>query len=139
MFVSFKLRKERDMARIQALLDLSNYSLKAMYISLFLLLAAGVTAGFMGHHWGKGWIWASFGILKGMTVAIYAFATPYYARVRKAAGLPYFQGFRGRPAEPAASPEELAGLLRSFWPHLIAGLGVGGLLVILWLMMFKPF
>ena len=36
-------------------------------------------------------------------------------------------------------PEELDALLRSPHPFVLTVIGVGGLTVILWLMMFKPF
>ena len=46
--VAFRLRKERDLERVRALLDLSSSTISALYISLLVLLAAGIWAGFLG-------------------------------------------------------------------------------------------
>ena len=40
MFVALKLRKERDLERVKALLEVSSSSVIVMYVSLLLLLAA---------------------------------------------------------------------------------------------------
>ena len=57
--VAIKLRSEREIPRIQALLDLSQASTNGMYGSIFVLLGAGITAAFIAGLWGKGWIWAA--------------------------------------------------------------------------------
>ena len=46
--VSLKLRGERDLERVRALLQPSGLSLYASYPSLLLLLVTGIVAGFMG-------------------------------------------------------------------------------------------
>jgi len=48
---SFRLRQESDPKRLQALLDLSGSTYSLMYLSLLVLLAAGVTLGFLGSWW----------------------------------------------------------------------------------------
>ncbi len=88
MVVAFRLRNQRDRSRIAELLGVSGMSVGLMYIGLLVLLAAGITAGFMGNHWGRGWIWASLGVLVTVVAAMYAIATPYYGRMRAAAGIP---------------------------------------------------
>lgn len=140
VFVSFKLRGEREPERVRAFLDLSGASLLVMYGSLALLLVTGIVAGFMGHWWGKVWIWASLGLLVVMWGLMGWLGTMYYDRVRKAVGLHPTQGGRKNEPPPSeATPEALDALLTSWRPVLLAAIGVGGLLVILWLMMFKPF
>jgi NADH:ubiquinone oxidoreductase subunit 2 (subunit N) len=138
-FVAFRLRAERNLERIRTLLDLSVFSYNFMYLSLLALLAAGVIAGFMGRWWRMGWIWAALGVLVVVSVLMSVVGSLYYHRVRQAVGLPY-RGSRGLqpPAEPA-SPGEIDALLRSSRPAWLAAIGGGGLAVILWLMMFKPF
>ena len=54
--VAFALRRERNLERLRALLDLSSGSFNVMYLSLLVLLAAGIVAGFMQKWWGQGWI-----------------------------------------------------------------------------------
>ena len=126
--VAIRLRHERDPARCRAILDLSKSTRPWMYVSLLVLIAAGVVRGFQLHAWSQGWIWAALGLLMAMLLAAFPLAVPYYIRVRRAV------------AEGAdTSPDELAGLLGSPRPLVILWVETAGLLAILWLMVFKPF
>ena len=87
MIAAFRLRSERDRARQAALLELSQIGIGTMYVGLIVLLAAGILAGIMGSHWGRGWIWVALGTLVVVMVVMYVAATPYYGRMRAAAGL----------------------------------------------------
>lgn len=138
--VALKLRRERDLERIRALLDLSAASLGALYGSLLVLLAGGIVAGFVGDWWGQGWIWTAIGVLVALIVAMYALASTYYTRLREAAGIQtYEQRKKGIEPGPPAPPQELEAILGSARPLVISGIGFAGLLVILWLMVLKPF
>jgi uncharacterized membrane protein len=65
-------------------------------------------------------------------VAMYFLASRYFRRIGDAVGT--------RPSgAPMASDEELDELLRSRRATAIAVLGYGAVLVILWLMLLKPF
>ena len=70
--VTFALRRQREVERVRVLLDLSRGVTMVANVSLLVLLAAGITAGFMGNWWGQGWIWASLGlfILIGVTMTL---------------------------------------------------------------------
>jgi uncharacterized membrane protein len=126
--VAMSLRKERDPAKIRALLGLSRSTRPWMYVSLLLLIAAGVVAGFQGHWWDEGWIWTALILLIAMLVAAFPLAVPYYVRVRRAV------------AEDADTPsDELDTLLLSPRPIVIAVVETAGLVVIVWLMVLKPF
>ena len=62
-----------------------------------------------------------------------------YNKVRRALGLRVmFQSKRERKAPPP-KPEEVPGFLAAARPMLAAGIGMGGIAIVLWLMMFKPF
>lgn len=128
----FRLRKERDRDKISALSSLSASTIGPMYISLGVILAAGVIAGFQGGWWGQGWIWAALAILVIVAGLMFPLGTLYYRKVRAAEQIDEF-------GEHEISNEELEMLLKSSRPWLLAALGFGSLLVILWLMMFKPF
>ncbi|MDQ3932593.1 MAG: DUF4191 domain-containing protein [Actinomycetota bacterium] len=134
--VTFQLRKERDPARIEALLQLSRGSLAAFYVGLAVLTTAGIILGFIpgspGTWWGQGWIWTALALLIAVSGAMIALARPYYRRLERAV-----QAWIGGSA--AVSEAEIAQLLTSRRPLVIAGLGFGGLLAILWLMVLKPF
>lgn len=137
--VAFRLKNERNLERVRALLDLSSGSLSVMYGSVLLLLIAGVVAGFVGNWWGSGWIWVSLGLLIAVAVAMFLLGSKFYSQIRQAAGLPYFDGKAAHPAEEPVSDEQLARLLNSGNPVLLFALGGGALVVILGLMVFKPF
>lgn len=135
--VAFQLRGERDRARITALLDLSSYSLFLLYGALLVLLAAGILAGFMGGWWAQLWIWVALGLVVVISFSMYVMASPYYAGLRRGLGLKAY-GDAKTPAEPL-SDDELARLLSSPRPWWMAAIGTVGLLIIIWLMRFKPF
>lgn len=139
MFVVFQVRKERDRGRLAALLDLSGWSLAAAGIGLLVLLLSGILAGIVLGSFGRWWIWISLVLL----VVIGGLMTPvggkYLTLIRIALG----QRTRAlKPADPdpvPASDAELESLLVSRAPETLLLLGAGGFLVILWLMMFRPF
>jgi hypothetical protein len=136
--VALKLRSELDIPRVQALLDLSRFVANGMYGSIFVLLIAGVTAAFIAGLWGKGWIWAAIVLLILMFAAMFARASTWFRDLSRAAGHAYETGKGARPAE---RPDALmlATLTASSRPIEIAAIGYGGLVVILWLMVMKPF
>jgi len=130
--VAFRVRGERDPQRIMALLELSAWSTGLMYGGILLLLAGGVIAGFMGNWWGSGWIWVSLGTLIAVMVAMYGVATGYYKRLRLIVGAM-------AEGSQAVSEPRLAELLEGPRPWVLALIGFGGILFILYLMLFKPF
>lgn len=134
--VAFKVREERDPQRILALLQLSTWSLWLFYIGVLLLLGAGIWAGFTpgipGSWWGSGWIWTALIIFVLTMFAMYALASNYYGRLRTIA--------EARVAgSQAVTDEQLAEVLRGPRPWILAIIGFGSLLFILYLMLFKPF
>jgi hypothetical protein len=137
--VSFRVRVERNLERLRALLELSSASYGIMYGGLVLLLLAGIIAGFAGKWWGKGWIWLSLILLIVETGAMSGLGSSFYNRARKAVGSPYRAGRGIHPADPPASPEEIDTLLQAGKPVLLTAIGAVGIVIIAWLMMFKPF
>ena len=137
--VSMRLRTERDPTRIRALLDLSSSSTGALYGGLLLLLAGGIAAGFAGGYWGRGWIWLSLGLLIAITVAMYPLGSLFYGRVRNAVGLKSYRDPKDAPPPDPVSPAELDALLSSSRPIALMAIGGLGLLVIVFLMIGKPF
>ena len=130
--VALRVRKETDRTRIAVLLQTSGSSLLGMYVSLAWLVAFGVVAGIPGGFWNDGWFWISVGLLVVVVLEMYAVARPYYQRVKEAVGV--------RPSGvPRRSDEELAEILRSPVAVWNAVFGFAALLVITWLMIFKPF
>lgn len=129
--VLFRLRSERDPARVAGLLELSGSSIRAFYASLAVLVAAGVVAGFLGHWWSQGWIWAAVVVLVLTSLAMYGMARPYYRRVAFVA-----RAIAG--GSKAVSGTQFDDMLRSRRPVTVAVIGFVGLAGILYLMLFKP-
>lgn len=137
--VAFALKQERNADRIRALLDLSVWSYIGTYVGLLTLLLTGIAAGFMSNAWGRGWIWAALVLLIALFAVMGIFGSNYYGKVRTAVGLQPYRRTSQVTLGPVATEAELAVLLNTNRPLLLTAIGVGGLLVILWLMMFKPF
>lgn len=137
--VAFRLRKERDPARIKVLLELSYFWVGIVHLFMFAVIVTGVVMGFLGRWWGAWWLWASIGVLVGLWVAMSILGTRFYDRLRRGVGADPFYGAKKAAPSAPVSQEELEALLSSPRPVLLAVLGIGGLLLILWLMMFKPF
>jgi plastocyanin/uncharacterized membrane protein len=130
-YVTLRLPKERDPARVSQLLELSASSVGFMWNSIGLLLIGGIAAGFTGQFWGQGWIWAAIVILVVVTGAMYAMGTTWAKRLRTISGAMV-------GGTEAVSGPQFEEILRSKRPYTIAAIGFVGLLVILWLMIFKP-
>jgi hypothetical protein len=136
---AFGLRRERNLEHIHTLLNLSSSSLGILHGSISLLFLTGLVIGFMGQWWGRGWIWLSLGLLIAIYVYMGVAASGFYGQVRKAVGLAYMDGFKSRPPAEPASVEAIDALLSRSRPARLAVIGFGGLALIAWLMMFKPF
>lgn len=139
--VALRLRHQRDPALARAWLELyaSGGVVAVFYGSLLVLLVSGVISGFMGDWWGRGWIWLSLALLIGIMVAMFFIGSRNYSQVRKALGMAWFDGRKEHPAGEPASVEEIEALLANAPAITLALIGFGGIAVILWLMMFKPF
>jgi len=98
----------------------------------------GVALGFLGHWWSARWIWVSIVVLVLVLVVMLTKVAPYFHKIRKAAGLAFVNGTWER-SESELSPEALGRVIASAHPAAITAMGVAGLAVILWLMLFKPF
>jgi uncharacterized membrane protein len=137
--VALKLRHEREIPRVQALLDLSNTATQGLYVGLLILLIGGITAAFMAGLWGRGWIWTAIALLVLMIAFMWVRASRYYGEVRRASGLAYYILGKGSGAPTAPNTTELARLLESSRAMELATVGTIGLLAIVWLMVMKPF
>ncbi|MCC7362122.1 MAG: hypothetical protein IT317_21740 [Anaerolineales bacterium] len=137
--VAFALKRERDLARVRALLDLSAASYPAMFAMLYAFFLFGVIAGFQGAWWGSGWIWASIVLLVAIVVLMTVLGGGLYGQARKAAGLRYNLKGKWFPPEPAQSDAVVLAILGQTNPVLLTVIGYGGFALIAWLMVAKPF
>ena len=138
MAIAFALKRETNPARVRALLDLSRFSLGVPVVVMVVLgLLTGILAGFMGGHWGSAWIWISivvFVVIGGLMTPL---GTMRLKPIRAAAGMPAETGVPEAP--PQENPEELRRLIDAWNPLPLAAMGMTGFIVILYLMMAKPF
>lgn len=139
MLVAFRIRQERDAGRLLALLDLSRTALNLAGIGLLVLLVSGIVSGIAGNYFGHIWIWASLVLLVVIGGLMTPLAAIPMANLRLALGQPR----RGaKPEEPAPVPlplDEVIAMTNTRRPEELVALGGLGFLVILGLMIFKPF
>lgn len=132
--VSYRLIKERDRERIRELLTFSGSMVLPTYISLALVVVAGIfTANAIpgAGYWKQKWIWLSIGVLVVTIGVMGSLARTYYQGIKEAIGM--------RPSGvPRVSDADLDQRLRSPKAHVIATVGYLGLGAIVWLMVFKP-
>jgi hypothetical protein len=130
MGVWWRIRRERDRAKLAALLELSGMFLLPAMLAGLLLIVSGILVGVAAAWWfnGQWWLWVSIGLL----VLIVAVMTPLlsvpFGGLRRALGTP-------TQVDDAA----LAVLLTDRRPAVGATIGIGGLVLITWLMETKPF
>jgi hypothetical protein len=127
--MAFALKRERDLQKIRALLDLSSTSYPLMISTLLASIGFGIIAGFPGHWWKFGWIWVSIALLVFIFTLMYFLGSNIYGAARRAAGL---------PSEPPVMNEELLAILKKSNPVLLTIIGYGGYAIISWFMMTKP-
>ncbi len=137
--VALRLRAETEPARLGALLDLSRWSLNVAGVGLLGILITGIAAGIIGSWLGAGWFWAALAIFLIVGGLMTPLARGYLDEVRQAVGVA--TGNRRKDAAPSAvlGPADLAVVLRSSRPVVTTVIGLVGVMVLLWLMMFKPF
>ena len=139
IWMSMQISRERDRTRIAALLDLSSASIGSLYIGLLLLLVGGIWAGLVGDWFKFGWIWLALGLLVAITVLMYLIATPFFSKLRAALGQRTLQTKKTDPDPVPLSDGEIQAIAERAPVASLTAIGVGGLLVILWLMVVKPF
>jgi len=138
MAVAFALKGETDPARVRALLDLSRGALGPPTVVLVVVgLVAGIAAGFLGGWWDQLWIWISlvlFIVIGGLMTPL---ASLRLQSIRTAAGMAA-SGPRPTAAQPE-DPDQMRRLIAAWNPLPLGAVGLAGFLVILWLMLVKPF
>ena len=119
--VAFHLKEERNDVRIRELLEVSEAASALRWIFFGLTLVSGIVLGFMGSFWGTAWLWAALVIFISIAVVM--------------------NRYGGRTIDRIADTRDdaqMERLLSRFNPWVLAVTGACGLLVILYLMLFKP-
>ena len=137
--ISFRLKKEEDVERIKTMLDISGSMWIAMILSLLVAGIAGIVLGFMLSWWSQWWIWVSIVLLVVITIWMFQVGQSTYHQLRRTLGMPFQAGTKEMPAQEPAPIEESYALIARTRPGLMLLGGYGGFVVVIWLMMFKPF
>jgi hypothetical protein len=135
--MALRLRQEKTPDGIRSLTDLSKQTTGVMYTFIVLVVLTGVFLGFKGQYWSSGWIWAAIGLLI-ITIGVMSALGSRYNAVRAAVGLPARAGRQTKTAPPAP-PDESRRAVEAAPGALITAIGVVALLLLLWLMIVKPF
>jgi len=134
MWMMFALRPSYpDRARIFDRAEISRRATLPMYVSLAVLLVFGVVAGLAG-EWFTGsaaWLWGSIVVLLIVTGLMSVVATGFMRRVREATT-------QWADGSYPLDDEALKALLDGPQAALSSAIGGVGLLVILFLMVYKP-
>ena len=127
------MRREKSPERVKSWLALArnNVVLGIAYGSMVLLLISGIWAGFIGQWWRSWWIWLSLALLVVIILVMGFLGRGYFDRVSAALGIV--------PIGEPVGQEELEAVLARSPAVLLTVLGLGGIAVIVYLMMFKPF
>ena len=121
---SLMLRRASTDAMRAALLRASIQSAAVFYPALVVIVVTGVWMGFAGSWWRTGWIWAGIATLVAAIVIMSAMSVPYH---------------KARDAANAKPPTEIEPMLKRARPLELAMVGTIGLLILFFLMVFKPF
>jgi uncharacterized membrane protein len=139
MAMALRLRHEREPGRMLALLDLSGSSLTIAIVGMLVLLVAGIVDGVVGGYFGRLWIWLALAIFLVTGFAMTPLATGHFNAVRLALGQRTSQ-LKATDPDPVPRPiDEAIALAGGPRPMQVLAIGGTALLVLLWLMTFKPF
>ncbi len=125
VMVMFVIERQEKPEQVRTLLALRQMVSPGVAVLATLILVTGVIAAFMGNSWQTGWVGASLLIFIAIYVLMTVFGRRYFDRIAKVFN--------------AAQPADLSAQLGRSPRLLLTVVGIGGVGVILWLMLFKPF
>ena len=137
--MAFKVRSETDFARIRAMLDLSACTVGVMFMSFLVMGLTGLIMPFILKLWGKGWVWASIVLIIIVVIQMGTMNDKRYKHLRRMVGLPYMVGGKKFEAEEPASQQEVEAHLKKLNVRELVTVGYVIPMIVLWLMVFKPF
>lgn len=137
--MAFQLRRETDFARIRALLDLSMSTMVVMFISFLIMGISGLIMPFILKIWNQGWIWVSIILMIVVFFYMVFMNDKRYKHLRRMVGLPYMIRGDKFPAEEPASQAEVEAHIQKLNVNEMTAIGLGLPMIVLWLMVFKPF
>ena len=135
----FRLRQETELSRIRAMFDLSSTTFPLMFGTFLLLGITGLILPFLLQLWGEIWIWASIVLMLYVTVYMSIFNRKTYNVVRRMAGMDYMEGNKPAEAVDPAPVEEVTAFIQAIPIRGVVIVGYVIPVIVLWLMIFRPF
>jgi hypothetical protein len=135
MFVAFRLREQQqpeDIYKTYSFLLKDNT--RNLRITYSLIILSGAVAGFMAPWWKQGWMWTALGVMIAIWIIMGRLGPIYLTAVDTLTN----QAIQDK-ADPSALDKFRNGLKARREPEVMAVTSGIGLLIIVWLMMFKPF
>jgi hypothetical protein len=135
IWVSFKLREQKEPEGIFATYAfMPNNNVRNLRITYSLIIVTGITAGFITTWWRQGWMWTALGVMIVIWIVMKRVSSIYLYAVDAIAE----QALKNR--EDASAIDKFRSDLKARRePEILSVTSVIGGLIILWLMMFKPF
>lgn len=137
--MAFQLRRETDFARIRALLDLSMSTMVVMFIAFLVMGITGLIMPFLLKIWNQGWIWASIVLMIVVFLYMVFMNEKGYKHLRRMVGMPYMIRGDRFPAEAPASQADVEAHIKKLNLNAMVMIGYVIPMIVLWLMVFKPF
>lgn len=135
IFVTFRLRQQTEPEGIFTTYSfMLNNNVRNLRITYSLIIVTGAIAGFMVPWWKQGWMWTALGVMIAIWIVMGRIAPSYLTAIDKIAN----QAIHDK-TDPSALEKFRNALKARKEPEVMAATSVVGLLIILWLMMFKPF
>jgi hypothetical protein len=131
MAATMMLRRFREPQQVAGILQLSAATVTAFYVSTLVLLVGGIGAGVVGQWFDQGWIWVSIGLLVAVGALMFPIARRHFRRIRMVLEL--------METGTAVSGDDFARVLAAGSPAMTSATGFVGIMLILYLMVLKPF
>lgn len=138
---SFGLKREQGRESVELLLKMRETSGIAGGISMSVSLISGIVLGFMGRFWSEAWIWIAIGIFLVISIVMGGYGRNNFDRISYMIDPEKYKAPRDKKGEDPipATEEELTAEQAKGRPVMLTVTGIASLVLILWLMMFKPF
>jgi hypothetical protein len=141
MGVWWRVRRERDRAKLMAWFELSGSFVMPMLASGLLLIVSGVLVGVAAGWWfnGQWWLWVSIVLLAAIVQSMNSLNAIPLVEMRRGLGIPSRADHKAGTVPTPVDDATLDALLRDRRPLAGSVFAITGIVVITWLMETKPF
>jgi hypothetical protein len=135
IWVSFKLRQQKEPEGIFATYAfMPDNNVRNLRITYSLIIITGMAAGFITIWWRQGWMWTALAIMIVIIIVMRRVSDIYLNAVDAIA-----ETALKNKGDPSTLAKFVSNLKARREPEILSAISALGGLIILWLMMFKPF